>query len=246
MKKIKIKKMRNRLIIIILLVLINSITVFADNITITRDIPDEIKYGDELKVSLYIKNNLNEKRTFEITEIIPSNVDLIQPAEPSEKKFFNAVEISFLKWAVELKPGEKKAFSYVIKPNKIGEYAITSTEVIDPVELELYSGIKSQFNVLCIKDNICNLEIGENFLTCPLDCSTGLQDGICNAIFDNICDADCTKDPDCKAVEKRFNIYYLITPIITACIIFLLIYLFKKPTKPRKEQPKAPDGFLYS
>lgn len=50
-------------------------------------------------------------------------------------------------------------------------------------------------------DRICS--IGENYLNCPQDCSSGSRDGYCDGLKDEKCDPDCTlqgtpeKDPDC-------------------------------------------------
>ena len=251
--------MKYKLTLLIVILLLNLPVIYAqtDDVTITRDIQKQIRYGNELKISLSLTNSLQEKKTLELRERLPLNVKLIQPNEPSERKNFNAVEVSFLVWNLQLDAGQKKIVSYIIKPEKVGEYTIIGSEAIDPVTSKTYNGIQSQFDVLCLPDNVCNLDIGENFQTCQSDCPTGLQDGICNAILDNQCDLDCTKDPDCK--DKGFNIFYIIIPIIIIGII-ALIYFFKKPKQgipeqeqqeqqkqdQRPQQPKQPESILYS
>ena len=243
-----------KLILFIVLILININIVFADDIAITRDIQKEIQYGNELKVTLTITNNVQARKTLELRERLPLNVDLIEPKEPSERRMFNAVEVFFLQWTIALEPSEKKVISYTIKPNKVGDYTIVGAEALDLVTETAYNGLQSQFDVLCSQDNVCNLDIGENYQTCPSDCSTGLQDGICNAIIDNQCDLDCTKDPDCKG--KGINFLYIVIPIVLITIIIMLIYFFKRPKQPEQEQsqqqdqksqqPKQPEGMLYS
>ncbi len=248
----------NKILLIVLILVFIFIDInlaSADDVTITRDIQKEIQYGNDLRITLSITNNLNAKKTFELRERLPLNVDLIDPKEPSERRMFNAVEVLFLKWTITLEPAEKKTVSYTIKPNKVGDYAIVGAEALNPETETTYNGLQSQFDVTCNKDNICNLEIGENYQTCPSDCSTGLQDGICNAILDNQCDLDCTKDPDCKG--KGFNLLYIVIPIVLIAIIIMLIYFFKKPKQgiPEQEQkkqdqqpqqPKQPESILYS
>ncbi|MAG47817.1 hypothetical protein CL617_04380 [archaeon] len=229
----------------------------AQEVTVDRVLLNEVRYNEDLRISLSLTNNLAVKKTFELNERLPVNVELIQPAQPTEVKNFNAVEVMFLKWDVELNPSESKVVSYTIRPQRVGEFTIVGAEVLDLTSASTYSGIQSPFDVSCILDNICNLDIGENYQTCVADCDTGLGDGICNAIPDNQCDPDCTSDPDCTG--SGFNIWYVIIPVILVIIGFL-IYFFKKPNQgipdaeqPRQnnqpqnpKQPQKPNDIMYS
>ena len=241
--------------IIIVLMLVNIYIVQADDITITRSVPPESKYGDQIKITISLTNNIDVKKTYEVKERLPLNTVLIDPQKPSETRMFNAVEVSFLAWTLDLNPGETKSVSYTIRPDRIGDYTIINAEAVDISTTEIYNSAKSQFDVTCISDNICNTDIGENYLTCPADCTTGFGDGICNSIPDNQCDPDCTKDPDCA--PHRFNILYIIVPI-SVIVLVLLFYFFKKPkrgmpyTENQEKQgqnnshEQKPEGVLYS
>ena len=56
--------MKHRLIILAVLILINTAIVLADDIKITRDLVKELRYNNELKITLSITNNFNSKKTF--------------------------------------------------------------------------------------------------------------------------------------------------------------------------------------
>lgn len=71
---------------------------------------------------------------------------------------------------------------------------------------------------LCNKDNVCQVNKGENFLSCPSDCPSGSKDDLCDGVFDNVCDPDCDaqarkeKDVDCtcgnNVCDARENSFY--------------------------------------
>ena len=102
--------------------------------------------------------------------------------------------------------------------------------------------------VLCNYNGICEIEKGENYLSCPEDCPLHEPDGICIPNLDGICDPDCAPgvDPDCEEIpeetttttitttttlqqdEKGNNnlILYVIGSIII--IVLVLFLLFRK------------------
>jgi hypothetical protein len=63
---------------------------------------------------------------------------------------------------------------------------------------ETYRTQSHPIQVQCIADQTCDVQGGENFLTCPEDCLTGLADGICDSVNDGRIDPDCLEgiDPD--------------------------------------------------
>jgi hypothetical protein len=54
----------------------------------------------------------------------------------------------------------------------------------------------------CNRDAICSTQSGENFKTCPEDCS-GAKDGICDNQPEGICDPDCNRGDDIDCFCKR-------------------------------------------
>tara|TARA_Y100000310_G_scaffold329894_1_gene400553 strand:- start:230 stop:871 length:642 start_codon:yes stop_codon:yes gene_type:complete len=82
---------------------------------------------------------------------------------------------------------------------------------------------------LCQKDGIC--QANENFVSCPTDCPSGSQDGLCVREVDNRCDPDCLAgDPDCQKSEKSLirtiNNIFLIMGILAFILLVIVGILF--------------------
>jgi len=79
-------------------------------------------------------------------------------------------------------------------------------------------------------DRLCVL--GENYLNCPQDCSSGSLDMICDGVKDGICDPDCVRleipeqDPDCLEIPKEgqrsIYVYFMIVTVVILVITFLI------------------------
>lgn len=93
------------------------------------------------------------------------------------------------------------------------------------------------FGLKCIEnkclpcgDSKCEVELGENYKTCPHDCPSGSKDDYCDGVADGICDPDCKElkefDPDCVPSSNLW-IYLLIVGGI-ACLIGLIYYESKR------------------
>jgi hypothetical protein len=54
----------------------------------------------------------------------------------------------------------------------------------------------------CNRDALCSTQSGENFKTCPEDCS-GAKDGICDKQPEGLCDPDCGRGDDIDCLCKR-------------------------------------------
>ncbi len=65
-------------------------------------------------------------------------------------------------------------------------------------EIEVAELMDLQLEETTCGDNICG--IPENHSSCPQDCSSGSEDGYCDAVKDGVCDPDCIggEDEDCK------------------------------------------------
>lgn len=70
----------------------------------------------------------------------------------------------------------------------------------------------------CNNDGECN--DGENYQTCPLDCSSGEADDYCDGVRDGKCDSDCyiTQDLDC--INQKRTLLFL---VFVAGVLILLI-----------------------
>lgn len=73
-------------------------------------------------------------------------------------------------------------------------------------------------------DDLCELELGENYKICPKDCPSGSKDNYCDAIADGKCDPDCEKNQDIDCVKPSTTwIYFLIIGIIIVLVIFIFL-----------------------
>ena len=152
---------------------------------------------------------------------------LINPSKPDNYEYHDGILTNVYRWNIVLQPNEIASIKYKIKPDHLGEYGIKPTTVIDTLNNKYYSSNAIQFNVLCNKNNICGEN--ENSLNCPEDCKTGLKDNICDYKIDDVCDPDCTQDPDCKLTGKS-SLYFILV-IFALIIIISLIYFFVNKNK---------------
>lgn len=70
----------------------------------------------------------------------------------------------------------------------------------DGREVEVAELMGLSFEETTCGDGVCG--IPENYSSCPQDCSSGEEDGYCDAVKDGICDPDCTKGEDADCAEN--------------------------------------------
>lgn len=171
----------------------------AINIQVVKNGTTEVAFGDILEVNIKINNLENSEVQISVKEHI-QNADPVQPesfyAGKCPYKF--CVEPNYYLWNVTIPPFSLYTITYRIKPLSFGNFVIPPTEVQTSSGENFYS---ESLNVVvhCKTNAICEPELGENYLTCPEDCSSGSTDGVCDLIKDGICDPDCIPDadPDC-------------------------------------------------
>ena len=95
---------------------------------------------------------------------------------------------------------------------------------------------KQDISFLCNEDQIC--ERNENYVSCPADCPSGGQDGLCDRKSDGRCDSDCSKgDEDCKMnwtdnnLDKRKNNIIFGLIILCAGTVLFILHLISKTKK---------------
>ena len=100
----------------------------------------------------------------------------------------------------------EKSFTYSLLPTLVGHYIHSATEVRTDNDVLIYLDPQTT-EINCISDGVCDESIGENYITCPQDCWSGAEDGICNPIADGQCDKDCIEglDPDCPTEKLIFD-----------------------------------------
>jgi len=216
MKKIAI-------LIISLILIINLVS--AQEVIVTKETNNNIKLNDVIEVKINILNPYQTERTFEVSERLPNNIQLIEPSQPDEVKKYNGIDANFLKWNLVISPTMISTISYKIKITSLGDYSIQATDVTDNFDNNVYLSNDLEFSVSCNPNNQCGGD--ENYLNCPGDCGESLADGICNYAADGICDPDCLEEPDCKSSKINFlNLF--IACFILALIIFAIFLLVKK------------------
>ena len=203
--------------------------VSAQNIEIVKNSVQEIKLNDIIEINIHISNNYNIEKELSIEEILPQDVDVISPEQFSIKRN-DALEVKYYSWITKVSPNSIKTITYKIIPKSLGDYSIGETKVTDDSGT-YYASNSISFKVKCISNNKC--ESNENSNTCPEDCSTGVSDGICDYKADNICDPDCTDDPDCR--KSDFNINYITIPLFITILIITILYFIRKIFKKKQD-----------
>lgn len=63
---------------------------------------------------------------------------------------------------------------------------------------------------LCNRNNVCEPDLSENFVSCPADCPSGSADNYCDAVQDNKCDLDCAPeaDLDCLCGNNKCDVKF--------------------------------------
>jgi len=213
--------MKKIIYLIILLILVNI--VIAQDIQVVKESSQEINLNEIIEIQIHISNPSSIEKEFLIEEVLPNNIEVIEPTGTLIKKN-DALEVEYYNWLTTVSPGLTKTLTYKIKPLTLGDYSIAPTKVTDNSNENTYSSNSISFKVNCIPNDKC--DENENSLTCSEDCSTGISDGICSYELDSACDPDCDDDPDCK--KSEFNMMYLIIPFIIILVIILLIWLIPK------------------
>ena len=194
--------LKNKFVLAIFLMILISGLVSAQSVTILKTAPSEIKLGDNLNVKISIQNNLNEKISLNVRETV-IGATAIDPqlitSSGSDPKI-KAIMPPYFQWSIDVDANSKKDISYIIKPEKAGDYVISPTTATS-TDGDTFNSDSLEVKVLCNSNKVCEPELGETYLTCSADCQSWSSDGVCNPARDNHCDADCAKgvDLDCNA-----------------------------------------------
>ena len=226
---------------LLVLALILPVIVVAEDVTVTKTASSQIKIGENLKVSIVIRNNLNQQITATVKETIV-NAQPIEPklVIPELTAGIKAAIPPYFEWKVTIGPNSQESVSYTIKPNKVGTYAFSPTSVtLNDGKIFLSNALSTE--VLCNSNNVCETEIGENYLTCSNDCKSGSKDNVCNPARDDICDPDCSAgvDLDCsQPQQKSDNGMFLIIGIGAIIIAIGIFFIRRKPHAEHRKKIK--------
>jgi len=186
----------------ILVLIVSSLSLISamEDIRIEKTTPEQIKFGSNLKVDIVIFNDRNSEIKIILEEIV-TNADPIDPAEfvlqetPGD---LIAARPPYYMWEISIPSNSDKTISYIIKPLNPGLYIVSQTVgYVDDVKIKSNS---LKINVICNQNKQCEADKLENYQSCPDDCPSGSQDGICDLVRDGKCDPDCYEeaDIDCK------------------------------------------------
>lgn len=165
---------------------------------------------EELFTSSFKITNLEASREFVIIRELSPTEDVIS-FPGATIKYFDMEHYSnpYLEYLISPKTSE--VFSVESKFKKLsvdGRNKLPEIHVLDKSNNLLYSLKGKEILIDCKKNNYCDLDLGENSLNCPQDCSTGMNDDYCDRIQDGICDPDCLTelDLDCEEGEGIIEI----------------------------------------
>jgi len=222
-----------RKIMLLVVILLFSSLVVAQEVKVVKEAVNEIKFNEILEVKISVSNPTGIEKEFEITEKLPQGVVLVEPNYADNIEMHNGIEVRYFEWVIKVPAEKVSSLSYKIRPDQLGDYTISPTTIRDRSGGGIYLSQSLSFFVSCVFNNVC--EEGESFFTCPQDCKSGAKDGICVYEADDICDPDCSSEPDCEGV---FNSSYLLIGSVLVIVIILgliLIFVIKKIGK-KKEQ----------
>lgn len=230
--------LKKKIFLFIMLILLSSNFVLA-NILVTKSGSEKAIYGDNIKINILIKNEFNSSVDINVRETIV-NAEVIDKKLISQDlpEGMKAAIPPYLEWNINTNQNSEQTLSYTIRPKKVGTYTLSPTMVTLKTG-EKYFSNSLDIEIGCNNNNVCQSDIGENYLTCQ-DCKTGDQDNICNPDRDSICDPDCVEgiDLDCKISGVSLDSSQLIVGVIIIIAIIGGAIYFTKFRKVKKNKGK--------
>lgn len=196
-------------------------------LTVWRTAPETTRVGEKVWILIQIENGGSDEVEFTFQERLGA-ADFDQegaqfteiydpgPEGDLESKPEETSKLWYYEWAVRLPPSEKATLTYWIIPKRPGEYVLSPA--ILTIGEETHRTRSAVIQVQCLADQQCDMEGGENYLTCPEDCFTGAADGICDGASDRRIDPDCKEgsDPDSEALAPTQTPMPTPTPEVTS------------------------------
>ena len=173
---------------------VEEIVTKETNITIERIHDESVAVGEEIEITLKLTNLGDEDVELAVREVHRPDVDYL---DPIEKKILNyqALKIPYYSWIISLLANTNQEIKYRIKVESPGVITFPPASANDQYGNQFESN-PTVMIIVYIPNGVC--DPGENFICCPEDCASGLEDGICDAAADGINDPDCSYgiDPD--------------------------------------------------
>lgn len=239
------------------LLLANVVQVQAEeglNVGLTKEVDKiTVTAGEIFTVKIEVENyDDNEFNNLTLMDLV--DVSTFSPKNMTGTYIDTGTIYDTIEWNIpSLKPHEKKTFTYLLTAITDVEmnYTLIKAKLFDadnniklsnPVNMYI---LGEEPKNVCLINGLC--EPGENYLTCPKDCSSGSKDNYCDQILDGRCDPDCAKDvdidctcgnnvcdekesattcpEDCKKEAPNLFIYGIIAIVFVSLFILLLIKL---------------------
>lgn len=185
-------------IMTIVLILLSGMAM-AENLIIIKNAPSTAGYGEPVRVTISLTNNLDQRVDVNIRETVTA-ADAVEPelVYPPVHPGIRAAIPPYFEWNLSLEPRETKSVSYTIRPTRAGDHLIGPSRVT-MTDRKVYRSNPVSIRITCNANAACEQAFGENYRNCPEDCKPWDADGRCNAVMDGHCDEDCVKgaDPDC-------------------------------------------------
>ena len=215
-------------------IVLSIAVVSASDIYVYRTAPTEIRYDSILQVNITVVNNGISEEQITVMELI-GNVEVIEPhpiyPEP-DKSGRLAIHPPYFEWQFTLPSNSSKTVVYKVKPLNPGYIILSPTKVYVGDKIIYTESLT--IKVICNRNKLCEVSLGENDLTCPEDCPSGSEDNTCSIVKDGRCDPDCLPnyDPDCSEKPERNKFWiYSTLGIIIITLIFLVVIILTKAKK---------------
>ena len=180
-------------------------------LTFRRIAPESAYLGQEIWIVMEIENRGNQDLSVSFAEKLGEaefdkrQAKSIQVSDPGPggvpaSDGQAGLTLWYYEWQIELPPGKSATLSYWLLPRVPGTYVISPAEM--NIDGEIFHTKSRTIQFKCRADAKCDVNMGENVLTCPEDCFTGMADGFCDAANDGRVDPDCEEgfDPDAAAI----------------------------------------------
>jgi hypothetical protein len=227
--------MKNEIIsIFIVLMLVPLVSSDSGLLTVTKTGVDTVRYGDRLDVTITVTSNSDEQLDVVVEEMLSG--DLISPKNALIETYEPLYRPPYMRWEFTLEPYEEKEIEYTVEPLYPGDFIIIPTGVY--ADGEYYESNYIEAVVKCRANGRCEIDDGEDYLTCPEDCTSGIEDGGCDLLEDGRCDPDCIEgyDPDCSEdlgdddllSQISENPMLVLIPLISMIVIILFLLLIRR------------------
>ncbi|MFO7966122.1 MAG: PKD domain-containing protein, partial [Archaeoglobaceae archaeon] len=175
-----------------------------EDIKVTRTVFEEVNQGQIVEVNITVENYREDPVNVVVKDSIAGAIAFTNLKKTEVPAGMTAPPMPYIEFSDGISSHDKKSFTYSILPEFVGQYVHPATEVnVDNSVIHLDT---QTTKVNCISDGVCDVNSGENYITCPQDCWSGAEDGICNPVKDGQTDPDCIEGLDYDSTSTAYPI----------------------------------------